>query len=248
MRILILGGTTQASELARALAPRDDINPILSLAGRTLRPTPAPIPSRSGGFGGVAGLIDYLRAEKIEALIDATHPFAAQMSAHAREASAQAGVPLLVFSRPGWTKQPGDNWIEVATIEAAVVALGEAPRRVFLTQGRLQLAAFAAAPQHAYLVRAIDEPDELALLPRCKFVAARGPFTLEDELALMRAENIEILVSKNSGGAATAAKLEAARLLGLPVVLLQRPADGGAQERENLADVLAWIETHRPTP
>jgi precorrin-6A/cobalt-precorrin-6A reductase len=248
MRILILGGTTQASELARALAPRADIEPILSLAGRTLRPTPAPIPSRSGGFGGVAGLIDYLRAQKIDALIDATHPFAAQMSAHARKASAQADVPLLVFSRPGWAPQEGDHWIEVATIEAAVDALGETLRRVFLTQGRLQLAAFAAAPQHEYLVRAIDEPAELALLPHCKFVAARGPFTLEDELALMRGENIGIMVSKNSGGAATSAKLEAARILGVPVVLLQRPADGGAQERETLADVLAWIEAHRPAP
>ena len=128
-------------------------------------------------------------------------------------------------------------------------ALGENPRRVFLTQGRLQLAAFAAAPQHAYLVRAIDEPAELALLPNHKFVSARGPFALEDELALMRAEKIEILVSKNSGGDATAAKLVAARQLRIPVVLVARPRRRPTpREAFRLADVLDWIEAHRPAP
>jgi precorrin-6A/cobalt-precorrin-6A reductase len=248
LRILILGGTTQASQLARSLAGRDDLSPILSLAGRTQNPLPAPIPSRSGGFGGVDGLVDYLRAEKIDVLIDATHPFAAQMSAHAREASARAGAPLLVFSRPGWTPGEGDRWTEVADMDAAVAALGAAPRRVFLTQGRLQLAAFAAAPQHFYLVRAIDEPAELALLANHKFVSARGPFALEDELALMRDERIEILVSKNSGGDATSAKLLAARKLGVPVVLVARPPASDATEVFSLDDVWRWIEAHRPAP
>ena len=142
----------------------------------------------------------------------------------------------------------GDQWREVATMADAVAALGETPRRVFLTQGRLQLAAFAVAPQHFYLVRAIDEPDELRLLPHHKFVAARGPFTLEGERALMRAEAIEILVSKNSGGGATAAKLTAARELNIPVVLVARPQAQGAAEASRLDEVLDWIEAHRPAP
>jgi precorrin-6A/cobalt-precorrin-6A reductase len=248
LRILILGGTTQASQLARALAGRADIEAILSLAGRTQNPLPAPVPSRSGGFGGVEGLVAYLREQKIDALIDATHPFAENMSAHAREASALSATPLLVFTRPAWTPAPGDKWTEVANMAEAVAALGEAPRRVFLTQGRLQLAAFAAAPQHSYLVRAIDRPAELALLPHHKFISARGPFALQDELALMREEKIEILVTKNSGGEATAAKLVAARMLGLPVVLVARPPAAEARQVFTLDEVLRWIEAHRPAP
>jgi precorrin-6A/cobalt-precorrin-6A reductase len=245
---LILGGTTQASQLARALSGRPDLSPVLSLAGRTQNPLPAPIPSRTGGFGAVEGLASYLRHERIDALIDATHPFAAQMSAHARAASARTGVPLLVFSRPAWMAGEGDRWTQVPDMAAAVAALGAAPRRVFLTQGRLQLAAFAAAPQHFYLVRAIDKPEELALLPGQKFVSARGPFALEDELAIMRDEKIDILVSKNSGGEATSAKLLAARMLNIPVVLVARPPGGGAEEVARLDDVLRWIEAHRPAP
>jgi precorrin-6A/cobalt-precorrin-6A reductase len=133
-------------------------------------------------------------------------------------------------------------------MEDAVAALGEKPRRVFLTQGRLQLAAFAAAPRHFYLVRAIDEPAALALLPNRKFVAARGPFALQDELALMREEKIEILVSKNSGGEATSAKLLAARMLGVKVVLVARPPASDATEVFQLEDVLRWIGSHRPAP
>jgi precorrin-6A/cobalt-precorrin-6A reductase len=221
---------------------------LLSLAGRTQNPAPAPIPCRIGGFGGAEGLAHFLREEKFDALIDATHPFAARISANARAASATSGVPLLVFSRPAWAPGEGDQWREVATMADAVAALGETPRRVFLTQGRLQLAAFAAAPQHFYLVRAIDEPDELRLLPRHKFISARGPFTLEGERELMRAEGIEILVSKNSGGGATAAKLVAARELHIPVILVARPEAEDAAETSRLDDVLAWIETHRPAP
>ena len=223
MRILILGGTTQASELARALAARADVTPLLSLAGRTQNPAATPIPTRIGGFGGAEGLAAFLRDERFDALIDATHPFAAQISANARAAAQQANVPLLVFSRAEWTPGEDDDWTQVADMAQAVAALGEAPRRVFLTQGRLQLAAFAAAPQHFYLVRAIDKPDELALLPNHRFISARGPFTLEGERELMCEERIEILVTKNSGGDATAAKLVAARELKIPVILVARP-------------------------
>lgn len=248
MRILILGGTTQASDLARALATRADVEPLLSLAGRTQNPAPAPIPCRVGGFGGVEGLATFLRDHQFDALIDATHPFAAQISANARAASAASGVPLLVFSRPAWAPNEGDDWSEVGGVAEAVAALGAKPRRVFLTHGRLQLAAFAAAPQHFYLVRAIDRPEELRLLPHHKFISARGPFTLEGERDIMRAERIEFLVSKNSGGGATAAKLVAARELKIPVVLIARPQAEGAEEAARLADVLDWIEAHRPAP
>ena len=248
MRILILGGTTQASDLASALATRADVEPLLSLAGRTQNPAPAPIPCRVGGFGGVEGLATFLRDHQFDALIDATHPFAAQISANARAASAASSVPLLVFSRPAWAPNEGDDWSEVGGVAEAVAALGAKPRRVFLTHGRLQLAAFAAAPQHFYLVRAIDRPEELRLLPHHKFISARGPFTLEGERDIMRAERIEFLVSKNSGGGAKAAKLVAARELKIPVVLIARPQAEGAEEAARLADVLDWIEAHRPAP
>ncbi len=247
MRVLILGGTTQASALARALAQQTEIAATLSFAGRTENPVAPPIPFRVGGFGGIDGLRAYLMQEKIAAVVDATHPFAVQMSRHAAAACRAEGVPLVVFTRPGWARQAGDDWTEVERIEEAVAALGKEPRRVFLTQGRLQLGAFKAAPQHTYVVRSIDAPEEISALPRHRLILARGPFGLDDELALMRGEAIEILVSKNSGGEATYAKIEAARRLGVKVVMLQRP-EGGGGELHDLNRVLAWIEAHRPAP
>jgi precorrin-6A/cobalt-precorrin-6A reductase len=247
-RLLILGGTSEASALAAALAGRDDIAPILSLAGRTGNPKPAPIPSRIGGFGGVEGLCDYLSCNAIDAVVDATHPFAEQISANAAKACAAARVPLLVFTRPSWRREPGDNWIEVDTIEKAVDALGTASRAVLLTQGRLQLAAFARAPQHRYVVRAIDRPAEIDALPGAKLILARGPFALADEERLMREEGIELLVSKNSGGAATYPKIEAARRHGVTVVVVRRPTGPNAETATELPAALAWIEAHRPPP
>jgi precorrin-6A/cobalt-precorrin-6A reductase len=248
LRLLILGGTSEASALASALAGRADITATLSLAGRTRDPAPSPISTRTGGLGGAQGLRAYLEDDRIDALIDATHPFAAQMSRHAAEASAAARLPLLIFTRPPWERQSGDRWIEVATIDDAVQALGAVPRHAFLTQGRSQLAAFAAAPQHRYLVRAIEPPIDIDALPDHRLILARGPFALADEEALMREERIDILVSKNSGGAATYAKIEAARRLGLPIVMLRRPDKSDAPQTSALGDVLAWIDSHRPAP
>lgn len=248
MRILLLGGTSEASALARALAGRVDIAATLSLAGRTERPIAPPIPFRIGGFGGAEGLRAYLRAERIDAVIDATHPFAAQMSRHAAAACRAEATPLVVFTRPAWGRQTGDDWCEVERIEDAVTALGDTPRRVFLTQGRLQLGAFEAAPQHLYVVRAIDPPADIARLQRHRLILARGPFSLDDEIALMREEAIEILVSKNSGGAATYPKIEAARRLGVKAVMLKRPPSGDVRTLHDLDTTLGWIEAHRPAP
>jgi precorrin-6A/cobalt-precorrin-6A reductase len=221
---------------------------ILSFAGATANPAPAPIPQRIGGFGGAVGLAAFLARERIGAVVDATHPFAARMSANAVAACRAAHTPLVVFSRPPWLPEPGDRWIEVATMDEAVEALGTRPKTVFLTQGRLQLVAFARAPRHRYIVRAIDRPAEIDSLPNCKLILARGPFSLADELQLMKRERIEKLVTKNSGGRATYAKIEAARALAIEVVILRRPAAPGAETLHDLDAVMAWIVAHCRAP
>jgi len=247
MRLLILGGTTEASALARHIAGRSDLDPILSLAGRTQHPVMPPIPYRTGGFGGVAGLKAYLTDAHTDAVIDATHPFAAQMSAHAAKACRELALPLAMFTRAPWRAVPGDRWEPVADMDAAAAALGDRPRRVFLTVGGLQLAAFAAAPQHHYLVRTIDPPDVTGLSDH-RLILARGPFTVDDETALMRDAAIDVLVTKNSGGKATAAKLAAARALSIEVIMVERPKSEDVPTSETLDAVMAWIEAHRPTP
>jgi precorrin-6A/cobalt-precorrin-6A reductase len=247
LRLLILGGTSEASALAAALAGREGVAPILSLAGRTKNPKPAPIPSRTGGFGGVYGLREYLAHNAIGAVVDATHPFAEQISSNAATACAAERVPLLVFTRSPWRREPGDDWIEVDGVEAAVDALGTEPRTVFLTHGRLQLAVFARA-QHRYIVRAIDRPADIGALPGAKLILARGPFALADEERLMREEGVELLVTKNSGGAATYPKIEAARRLGVTVIVVRPPVQRNAETATDLSAALAWIDAHRPVP
>jgi precorrin-6A/cobalt-precorrin-6A reductase len=249
MRLLILGGTSEASALAAALARRSDLTAVLSLAGRTAAPEVPPIPYRIGGFGGIAGLSDYLAAERMDAVVDATHPFAAQMSRHAAEACRARGLPLAAFTRPPWHPGEGGNWMEVPDMAAAVAALGSAPRSVFLTVGRLSLPAFAEAPQHRYVIRTIDVPDGLDRLPNRRLIQARGPFDATAEEELMRRERVEVLVTKNSGGAATYGKMEAAGRLGLPVIVVQRPGrPEGVPVLHDLYAVLDWIEAHRPAP
>jgi precorrin-6A/cobalt-precorrin-6A reductase len=240
-RILILGGTGEASALAGMLAAREkNVDAVLSLAGRTAAPAGSPLPTRVGGFGGADGLARHLAEEGFGLVVDATHPFAATISANAARACAGAGVALLAIRRPAWTRGSGDLWTEVDDLDAAARALGSAPRRVLLTVGRQGLAAFRAAPQHAYLARTI-EPAE-ARLPGARTLTARGPFTEADEVALMRAEGIEVVVTKNAGGAATSAKLAAARALGLPVVMVRRPEKPAVPEVADAAAALARIE------
>lgn len=248
MRVLVLGGTTEASRLAQALAGRRDIAATLSLAGRTADPAAQPIPTRIGGFGGVEGLADYLRDERIDVLIDATHPFAAQISRNAAEAAARTRAPLVAYTRAPWTPVAGDRWIEVDDLDAAARAIGETPQRVLLTVGRLGLGAFAAAPQHDYLVRTIDDPGPLAELPRHRVILERGPFDEASEAELMRREAVAVVVTKNSGGAATYGKIAAARALGLPVVIVRPPARPDVPIVHELDAVMAFIEAHRPSP
>jgi precorrin-6A/cobalt-precorrin-6A reductase len=233
MRILILGGTTEASAIARALVGDGRFDPVLSLAGRTRAPVPPPIPWRVGGFGGAPGLAEYIRREQIEALVDATHPFAARIKMHA----ASVAVPRVVVLRPAWRAVPGDHWTEVPTMTAAFQALGDTPRRVFLTVGQQELAPFRGP--HHYLIRSVDAPATAP--PGATIITARGPFDPADEQALLAAHRIDILVTKNSGGTATAGKLAAARALGLPVVLVARPPRPEGVVVEDAAAALAWL-------
>lgn len=241
LRVLILGGTTEASALARLLVRDARFEPVLSLAGRTRAPVPPPIPWRIGGFGGASGLAAFLRAERIDALLDATHPFAARMSGNACEAAALTGVALLRINRPAWRRQAGDRWTEVADMAAAAHALGTVPLRVLLTIGQQDLAPFTAAPWHDYLIRSVDAPEPAHLPPRARVLAARGPFQETAERVLLGEENIEVLVTKNSGGSATAAKLAAARALGLSVVIVARPALQPAPEVADARAALGWL-------
>ncbi|MEU8975063.1 cobalt-precorrin-6A reductase [Streptomyces monashensis] len=221
--VLILGGTTEARRLAADLAARPGVRVTTSLAGRVAAPGALPGEVRTGGFGGAQGLADWLRAHRVAALVDATHPFAESITANAARAAASTGIPLTVLRRPGWRPVPGDRWHDVPSLEAAAESLPRLGRRVFLSTGRLGLATFARLTGLHFVVRSVDPPAP-PLPPHTELVLARGPFTVADETDLLRAHRIDVLVTKDSGGAATAAKLTAARDLGLPVVVVRRPA------------------------
>jgi precorrin-6A/cobalt-precorrin-6A reductase len=242
MTVLILGGTSEAAALDQHLAEQaPDIRAIISLAGHTVEPPPANLPVRVGGFGGIEGLRDYLREEGIIAVIDATHPFAAIMPFNAEHACKAEGVPLLAIRRKPWIRCPGDRWRSVLDMQDAVGALGDEPKRVFLTVGRLELPAFADAPRHRYLVRVIEPIGDRLPLHDVTVIQQRGPFHADDEEDLMRREGVEILVSKNSGGDATAGKLVAARRLGLPVIMVERPPKPDVEAVEHIDQVLPWL-------
>jgi precorrin-6A/cobalt-precorrin-6A reductase len=246
MKLLILGGTTEAISLGRAIAGDARFVAEISLAGRTQHPAPQPLPSRTGGFGGAEGLARYLVDQRIDALIDATHPFAAHISANAEAAARSTGTPLLVIRRPAWQPVSGDRWREVATMEAAAVALGRAPRRVLLTIGQKDLAPFVAAPWHHYVLRSVDPPPPDLCPPNAEVITARGPFAEADERHLLLDGRIETLVTKNSGGTATAAKLAAARALGVPVVMVARPPAPDAETVATVAEALTWLHAACP--
>jgi precorrin-6A/cobalt-precorrin-6A reductase len=240
-RLLILGGTGEALALAERAQRLPGLQVITALAGRTTRPTPPQGELRSGGFGGAGGLAAYLEETSIDLVVDATHPFATQISRHAAAACAQTGRPLLMLVRPPWERAPGDRWIDVDTMAAAAAALAGMVRRAFLTVGRQELDAFAVLEGHWFLVRVIEPPANGLPLRDYALVAARGPFTVEGETRLMREHRIEALVSKNSGGAATYAKIAAARKLALPVVMVRRPRLPEAERVADVAGAMAWI-------
>jgi precorrin-6A/cobalt-precorrin-6A reductase len=241
-RILILGGTTEAREVAARLAERAEIEVVVSLAGRTKSPAPQPARLRKGGFGGAAGLADFLVREKIAALIDATHPYANAISANARAAASRAAVPLIVLRRPPWVAIDGDRWKEVGDVGAAVCALGDQPRRIFVTLGRNELGAFIVAPQHFYLIRSVDPVEPPLPLPHAVYLTARGPFSEADDRALMQRNEIDVVIAKNSGGTATYAKIAAARALGIEVIMLRRPPAADAPAVETVQAAIAWLD------
>ncbi|RZN06076.1 cobalt-precorrin-6A reductase [Bradyrhizobium genosp. SA-3] len=238
-RALILGGTADASLLAAEIA-RAGLNAVYSYGGRTRAPADQPLPTRIGGFGGVSGLAEYIRRESITHVIDATHPFAAEMSRNVVAACAETGTPLIALERPPWSKAPGDDWIEVVNVNAAVAALPEAPTKVFLAIGRQHIAPFAMKPQHTYTLRFVDPPE--APLPfATDVIVSRGPFTLDGELKMMRTRGITWIVARNSGGDGARAKIDAARVLGLPVVMISRPELPERQRAESVAEIMQWL-------
>jgi precorrin-6A/cobalt-precorrin-6A reductase len=240
-RLLILGGTGDAGRLAAQTVNIPGLETITSLAGRTNDPGAVASPIRVGGFGGETGLAEYLQTMSIDLLIDATHPFAAQISWNAANAAATVDIPLLMVVRPAWVRSSLDHWIEVESIDQAVTAIPATAERIFLTIGRQQLAPFATLTDRWCLMRSIDPPAADTPLPPGKMLLDRGPFSLVQELQLLKDERIDAIVSKNSGGEATYAKIMAARELGLPVVMVQRPTMPESDRVEHLSNAIDWL-------
>lgn len=240
MRILLLGGTTEASQMAETFVTRG-MDAVFSYAGRTNAPLAQPLPTRVGGFGGVDGLATYLAAENITHVVDATHPFAAGMSRNAHAACTRCAVSSIRLERPAWQAGDGDNWTFLPSIDGIPAALPDDPSRIFLAIGKQQIGLFAAKPQHHYLLRLVDQPSAALPLPDTAVVIARGPFDVAGDIALMRAHRITHVVAKNSGGQGARAKLEAARMLGLPVLMAQRPVLPDASIAGSIKDVLRWL-------
>jgi precorrin-6A/cobalt-precorrin-6A reductase len=242
-RLLILGGTGEAAGLARGAVARfgERVAVTTALAGRTRHPGPVAGQVRIGGFGGAAGLAGYVIDHEVDCLIDATHPFAAAISRAARLAAERTGVPRLLLLRPPWRRDPLDRWIEVDSIDSAARLVGRVGRRAWLTVGAGAVAAFAPASGVHFVVRLIDPPREALPLPLHEVVLGRGPFSLAEELRLLRRHAIDVLVCKASGGAATEAKLIAARELGLPVIMVRRPPTEPGRAVDTIDAALDWL-------
>jgi precorrin-6A/cobalt-precorrin-6A reductase len=238
--LLILGGTTEARALAEKVSEAG-VPSIYSYAGRTAEPVTLPIPTRIGGFGGEDGLATYLRQTGITHVIDATHPFAEIISRNAVNACARAGVPLIGFTRPAWEPEDGDTWINAPDLHVAVAALDTEPQRIFLAIGRKEIGLFATKPQHFYLLRLVDAPKTPPPFPNHEVVVAKGPFDAGEDLALLREHRIGLIVAKNSGGDGARAKIVAARKLGVPILMIDRPALPDRHETHVLGEVLEWI-------
>lgn len=250
MHVLILGGTAEARRLAELLRGTPDLQVTSSLAGRVSAPRLPPGEVRVGGFGGVDGLTAWLREHAVDAVVDATHPFAGTMGFHAAQAAASARVPLLALRRPGWAPVEGDRWHEANSLAEAAALLPSLGRRVFLTTGRMGLAAFAGLDGLWFLARSVEAP-EPPCPPLMEVLLDRGPFTLGGERELLRRHRVDVLVTKDSGGAATAPKLTAAREAGLPVLVVRRPpAPADVPVVRDPQEAARWIEArlHRRAP
>ncbi|MFD3595760.1 cobalt-precorrin-6A reductase [Nocardia sp. NPDC058640] len=241
MRVLILGGTSEARELARVASGERGLDIVSSLAGRVANPRLPVGAVRVGGFGGVEGLRTWLRENAIDAVVDATHPFAAQVSAHAATAAADLDIPALHVRRPEWVQRRGDLWTRVPDLESAAAALSAQDEQVLLTIGRQGVGAFTGCTGHRFVIRSIDAP-EVPLPPRSQLLLARGPFTFDEELVLMSRHRIDVLVTKNSGGQQTEAKIFAARTAGLPVIMIDRPPlPAGAHAVTQVSEAVDWL-------
>ena len=244
-RVLILGGTGEAASLARLLESRAEFDVVTSLAGRTRRPAAVPSRVRTGGFGGVEGLTTYLAAEHVDVVVDATHPYAATISNHAKLACDVAGVPRVQLWRPGWSPVDGDEWTGVASLDAAADAVADARLSadgcVFLSTGVRDVQVFSRLRGVRFLVRLVDTPRTLLPLSRSKLIVDRGPFAIESERALFLKHGVELLVSKNSGGGATYPKLAAARELRVPVVMVDRPDPEPGACAETVEEAFRWL-------
>jgi precorrin-6A/cobalt-precorrin-6A reductase len=239
-KILLLGGTTEAREIADVLAKCTESDAMISLAGRTSIHAKFQIPVRIGGFGGAEGLAVFLRENAFDLLINATHPYADQMWRNAIDAARLADVPLVAFHRPPWTPTMGDRWTQVDGVAGAIATLGRRKaRNVFLPLGHKELVKFEAVPRHRYLIRAIETFDPPLKLPKASYIKARPPFDKASELELLKKHEIDVMIVKNSGGSVSYAKIVAARELGIEVIVISRPFVPEIEHARNIADVVS---------
>lgn len=241
--VLILGGTGDARQIADHLVEQhgDNLRVITSLAGRTSSPRQPKGEIREGGFGGTAGLADYLREASIDLLVDATHPYAAQISKHAAEAASTVGIPHILFSRPKWESKPEDNWLHISSMPAAADALPKHAKIALITTGIQNLDAFTNVTGPKLLVRLLEPPKSPVPIDDTEVIIGRPPYTLDGELALFKLLGIDTLVTKNAGGDATRAKIDAARMLGLQVIMIDRPSLPTAITVDSIEETMAWI-------
>jgi len=242
IKVLLLGGTSEARMLAARLDGDERFTVETSLAGATQNPLPVEGESRRGGFGGTVGLVDYLRAVCVDIVIDGTHAFAATISRNSAEACDQTRTERLVVQRPAWEKTEGDHWLEVSDVPEAAEVVAKYGCRVFLTIGRQDIAAFSLCRDAWFLIRSIDRPKQTAEFENYQLLQARGPFDFASEKALLETNRIDLIVSKNSGGTETYAKIEAARALALPVVMIRRPAPPAGTAVPSVDAALAWLD------
>ncbi len=242
-RVLILGGTGDAFSLAKLLDESGGFDIISSLAGRTRYPVEPPGQVRSGGFGGVAGLVDFLKSASIEAVVDATHPYAARISGNAAKACNASNIPHVQLLRPAWQEKPEDHWVPVETLRnAAAEILKRGFQRIFLTTGRQELKPFTPIKDRWFLLRMIDPPKNSLGFEQSEIILGRGPFDTDAEVELMKTHRIDAIVTKNSGGTATYGKVEAAQRLKLPVIVIQRPSAAEGNSVTTADQAVKWLK------